>query len=241
MTALPSKIIEQAQKYRKDGWSHRDITSRLGISLGSAFKYTQHIKLTRRQHLTLKWRNIPKPTYEQMRAGGLKATHKFKPQYSGEDLTRSIQNFFQQHGRIPLKREVTSHKPYVRLFGSWNAAIKAAGYRTNPVKYARKHYTKDGHKCDSFSEFVIDNWLSQHNIPHKIHIRYPETLLTSDFLVEDIYIEFVGLEGKNMKYDQYLAKKRRFIRNHRLHVIEVKPADLFPKNKLASVLVPILS
>ncbi len=241
MNPITENNIQVCRQLRKLGWSHRDIAAKLGMGLGTTFKYTKDITITWEQHLTLKRRSLPKPTPEQLRLGGLRSPNKFKPKYTKKELINYIKNFANNTGRIPTKREVTSHKPYVRLFGGWNAAIKAAGYRTNPVKYARKHYAKDGHKCDSFAEFVIDNWLSQHNIPHKIHIRYPETLLTSDFLVKNVYIEFVGLEGKSMKYDQYLTKKRRFIRNQKLNVIEVKPADLFPKNKLESVLVPILS
>jgi hypothetical protein len=135
-------------------------------------------------------------------------------------------------GRIPTKKEVSSHKPYVRLFGSWNNAIKEAGFKPNPVKFARKHLSLDGHKCDSFAELIIDNWLYQNNIPHQIHIRYPNSPMSSDFLIDEIRIEFIGLEGQLKKYDHLLKRKRDLTKKQNLKVIEIYPQDLFPKNNL---------
>jgi hypothetical protein len=112
MKKLPSKIIKLCKKYRKMGTSHRNIAKKLQISLGSAFKYTKGIRLSKKQHLALKLRNFPRITFHQRRLGGLHSPCKFQPKYT---------------------REVSSHKPYIRLFNSWNNAIKRAGFEPNPA------------------------------------------------------------------------------------------------------------
>lgn len=125
-------------------------------------------------------------------------------------------------------------------FGSWNRAIKTAGFEPNPVMFANKHLANDGHKCDSFAEMVIDNWLHQNNILHQVHVRYPQSLMNSDFLINDIRIEFVGLEGESKKYDRFLKRKRNLIKRQNLKVIEIYPEDLFPHNKLSKILTGVI-
>lgn len=240
MKKLPFKIIDLCRKYRKTGFSHRDIVGKVKISLGSVFKYTKDIKLTEEQHLTLKRRNLPKVTLVQRRIGGSHSPNKYQPKFRKRDLINFIINFYKQTGRIPTKKEVSSHKPYVRIFGSWNNAIKEAGFRPNPIKFARKHISLDGHKCDSFAELIIDNWLYQNHIPHKIHVVYPGTPMSSDFLVDNIRIEFIGLAGELKKYDNLLKRKRKFIKTQKLNVIEIYPYNLFPKNNLDQILKSLL-
>ena len=236
MKKLSKKVINLSQKYRKRGFSHRDIAKKLKIGLGSAFEYTKNITINKKQHLALKRRNLPKITPEQRKIAGSLNPHKFKPQYTKEDLIGFIRKFVEQKKRIPFKKEVSSHKPYVRLFGSWNNAIKAAGFSPNPTKFAKKHRAFDGHKCDSFAEFVIDNWFSQNKILHQIHIPYPGSNMSCDFMMDDTRIEFIGLKGEAKKYDQLLKKKRNLAKKLGLTVIEIYPEDPFPKNKLDKIL-----
>ena len=42
------------------------------------------------------------------------------------------------------------------VFGTWNNAISAAGYKPNPVMFARHHIASDGHRCDSLAEKIIE-------------------------------------------------------------------------------------
>lgn len=151
-----------------------------------------------------------------------------------------IKKFYEQNGRIPLKKEFIHAKTARLRFGSWNKAILAAGFKPNPVKFARKHIAIDGHKCDSFAEFIIDNWLFTNNIQHKIHIPYSNSHMSSDFSIDTIRIEFIGLAGENKKYDQLLKIKRDMVRKEKLKVIEIYPKDLFPKNNLKKILRPLL-
>lgn len=155
---------------------------------------------------------------------------------SKEKILSLIREFYAKEGRIPTKQEFIHARAARNRFGSWNKAIKAAGFDPNPVMFAKKHVAFDGDKCDSFAEFIIDNWLSQNKIDHQVHVAYPDSLMSSDFLVEDTRIEFIGLSGEVKRYDQLLEKKRRLIKKQNLKVIEIYPKDLFPKNKLNKIL-----
>lgn len=155
---------------------------------------------------------------------------------SREFLINEIQEFYLKNKRIPLKKEFPQAKAVRLRFGSWNKGIITAGLRPNPVKFARKHTALDGHRCDSFAEFIIDNWLHKHNVQHKIHVPCPNSNMSSDFLINDIRLEFIGLEGESKKYDQLLLEKRQLVKKQKLRVIEIFPEDLFPKNKLSQLL-----
>jgi len=123
------------------------------------------------------------------------------------------------------------------VFGTWNKAIEVAGYNPNPVMFANKYTAKDGHKCDSLAEKIIDEWLHSKGIRHNRSVPYPEGhKLTCDFVVNNIFIEFFGLEGELKEYDRLVKLKRRLSRKHKFKLIELKPTHLFPKNKLDSML-----
>lgn len=129
------------------------------------------------------------------------------------------------------------HREYSRRFGSWNHAIRLAGFTPNPELFAHKFVAKDGHKCDSFTEKIIDDWLTQHRIGHERRIPYPGTRMTADFsLGPKLVLEFFGLAGVQRKYDALVAKKRKLCRARNIRLLEVYPKDIFPKNHLAEVL-----
>jgi len=74
-------------------------------------------------------------------------------------LIRLIRGFYDKHQRIPLKREFKHYRAARGRFGTWNKTIEAAGFKPNPVMFAKKWIAKDGHKCDSLAEKIIDDWL----------------------------------------------------------------------------------
>jgi len=124
-----------------------------------------------------------------------------------------------------------------KLFGSWNKAIEAAGYKPNPVKFAEKHTANDAHICDSFAEKIIDDWLHERGIKHERNIKYPgNPKLTVDFVTEFHWIEFFGLAGEIQEYDKLLKKKRRICQKYNLKLIELYPKDITPENKLPDIL-----
>src|SRR3989344_2766078 len=57
-----------------------------------------------------------------------------------------IKDFYKVNRRIPFKREMWGiHKPARKIFGTWNNAIVAAGFKPNPVRFANKYIAKDSH------------------------------------------------------------------------------------------------
>ena len=98
-------------------------------------------------------------------------------------------------GRVPGKREVNMlSKACIKAFGSWNNAITAAGFTPNRFDSQRMyHWTqttaKDGHKCDSVSEAIIDNYLTDRHITHVRGAAYPATHHKADWEVHGQFIE----------------------------------------------------
>ena len=155
-----------------------------------------------------------------------------------KEVIMKIRKFEKLNGRIPVKKEM--YGPYSKArdaFGTWNKAIKAAGYKPNPVMFANKYIAKDGHVCDSMAEMIIDDWLNSRGVPHQRSIPYPDfKKMTCDFVVNKTFIEFFGLEGELKEYTRLSNLKRKLSKKHKLGLIEIKPPHLFPKNKLDQVL-----
>ncbi len=154
-------------------------------------------------------------------------------------IIEELRNFYKENERIPYKKEYLHTKAARVRFGSWNKAIIAAGFKPNPVKFANKYMAKDGHKCDSMAEKIIDDWLFIRKIKHKTKIPYNYHRMTADFKIGDTYIEFFGLQGK-ISYDKLVKEKEALWREKNLKVIKIYPNDLFPKNKLNQIFAHIL-
>lgn len=154
------------------------------------------------------------------------------------EVLAKIRNFYKINKRIPVKKEMyDAYRKARDVFGTWNKAIEAAGYKPNPVMFANKYLARDGHKCDSLAEKIIDEWLYSKDIPHKRSVPYPEGYkLTCDFVVNNTFVEFFGLKGEVKRYDQLVNLKRKLSKKYKLKLIELKPIHLFPKNKLDEVL-----
>jgi len=84
--------------------------------------------------------------------------------YSREKLIEKIKGFVQKEGRVPTKNEFTKNPLYPNhttcrdYFGTWDDAIKAAGYEPNERWFVSRNprnlYAKDGHLCDSISLMI---------------------------------------------------------------------------------------
>jgi len=154
-----------------------------------------------------------------------------------EQILRQIKEFYKKNERIPLKREFNHSKAAGFRFGTWNKAIKVAGFQPNPVLFAKKYIANDGHKCDSLSEKIIDDWLTVRKIKHQRNISYPENKsLTVDFVTKKYWIEFFGLAGEIKNYDRLLKKKQTLAKKYKLPLIEIYPKDLFPTNCLSEII-----
>ena len=154
--------------------------------------------------------------------------------YTRNTVLRSIQGFYNNHDRIPLKYEMKYlYAPARRFFGTWNQAIVAAGYDPNPVMFAKHYMAKDGHKCDSLAEKIVDDYLSARKIEHEVHIPYPwNNGMKCDFLIGGTWIEIFGLEGNLKRYDQLMKEKLVMIKKYQLRLIHLSLADVYSKNGL---------
>jgi predicted nucleic acid-binding Zn ribbon protein len=152
-------------------------------------------------------------------------------------ILNKIKDFYNTQGRIPTKKE----KPGLArgaqtVFGTWNKAIEAAGFEPNPVMFAKKYIANDGHKCDSFAEKIIDDWLYSRSIKHQRNISYPNSSYTADFLVKGKFVEFLGLNGELEEYDKNTKLKERLAQKYKLKLIKIFPKDLFPVNHLSEII-----
>jgi hypothetical protein len=156
---------------------------------------------------------------------------------SAEDLIDQIRSFVQKNDRLSFKQEfVHSHAARLR-FGTWNKAVEAAGFKPNPVMFAKKYIAKDGDKCDSLAEKIIDDYLSKRNIKHIRNFPYPGKLgFTVDFKVGENWIEFFGLSGQLKRYDELMKIKIKLAKNLGINLIKIYPKDLFPMKKLSKKL-----
>lgn len=232
-------VKQQAKLLRADGMTHREIAKKLGTSVSIAHQWTKEIQISKSQKQAIKNRRNRHrmSAIEKKRAGERLAPYQYKLKYSDENLLDKIRAFHAQNGRIPLKREFNALHIYSVRFGSWNKAVKKAGFETNPVLFSKRFIAIDGHVCDSFTEKVIDDWLTSKNIVHERNVRYGNTRFTTDFRTgTNIFIEFFGLAGAQKKYDQNIERKRLLAKELNYRLIEVYPDDIYPKNKLLALL-----
>lgn len=153
-------------------------------------------------------------------------------------ILTTIQSFYKTQKRIPVKREIGNiYRETREIFGSWNHAIEAAGFKPNPVLFAEKQIAKDGHHCDSIAEKIIDDWLTSTGLTHQRSVPYPEgKRLTADFVVGKRWIEFFGLAGEIKEYDGLVKQKQKICRKHNIPLVAIYPKDLFPHNRLSEIL-----
>jgi len=244
MKKLSEQITNQVRELRITGHTHRQIAKLLKIGQGSAVTYSQGIPLTESQKIRVQKENYKKSfgklTQVQRitasKKGGHNTSSHFKIKYSKNDLIILLQNFYKELRRIPTKRDfVSQYHPFLRIFKTWNNAIREAGFIPNPVLFAKKFTANDGHHCDSLTEKIIDDWFTARHIPHIKNARYDKTKFTADFKVGDTYIEFFGLHGQLNSYDKLMKRKLRHIRFRKYKLISLYPNDIYPKSKLDQI------
>lgn len=227
-------------KLRKQGWTHREIVRKLGVSLGMVWPWTKEIILTSEQKKAIEERKNKYVWTVERRAARARLARKnlalyWKKPYSKRELINKIRRFYLRNGRIPLKREFNMYREYQQRFGGWNKAIQLAGFTANPVIFSMKYIARDGHTCDSYAEKIIDDWLFEHQISHIKNYLYEGTKMTADFAIGDIRLEYFGLAGESKLYDRTIQNKREFCKKENLRLIEVYPSDLF-SNRLSKTI-----
>jgi hypothetical protein len=160
-----------------------------------------------------------------------------------KELLNIIKIAFKKSGRVPARREMLKgrDKACVKIWGSWNNTIIAAGLQPNR-SHSQRMYKRvkakaiDGHLCDSISELLIDNWLYKNNILHERDVNYPETHHKADWGIstrnQKIFVEYFGLANDSPRYDRAIKEKLGLCQKNKIYLISIYPKDLYPKNFL---------
>lgn len=163
--------------------------------------------------------------------------------YTSEKLIKIIKDNARKLKRVPAQREFWGgiNKACVRIFGSWNKAISAAGFIPNRSHNDRMYKCSnakatDGHLCDSISELLVDNWLYKNKILHEKNVHYPGTNHRADWAImskgNKIFVEYFGLANDSPRYDRSIKEKKMLCKKQNISLIAIYPKDLYPKNLL---------
>ena len=180
-----------------------------------------------------------KPGEGNLKYCSMKCRREAERKYTPQQLINIIKRNVQELKRIPAKRELKEIDDICRkYFGSWNNAIIAAGFQPNRSHSQRMYkrtntIASDGHLCDSVSEALIDNWLTENNIFHEKNAPYPKTNSKADWAIFvggcKIFVEYFGLANDSPRYDRTIDKKKRLCRKYKIKLIEIYPQDIYPK------------
>lgn len=119
-------------------------------------------------------------------------------------------------------------------FGSWfNALIAAKVLEEDALRTSRgtKCLAVDGHICYSLGEKTIDDLLHYLGIAHDKEPIYPEGKYRADFIVRDVFIEYLGLAG-NTDYDAKTILKQGICKRNDITLILIYPRDLSDSERL---------
>jgi hypothetical protein len=164
--------------------------------------------------------------------------------FAREQVIEKISEEAGRLGRVPTKRELTEYvRSATSIFGSWNRAVQAAGlkpYRSHDDRMYKRSRTKalDGHRCDSISEAIVDNWLYKQGIPHLREVAYPAGNYKSDWGLEGrkVFLEYFGLAKDSPRYDATVKAKTAICRNYGIKLVPIFAEDLYPKPTFAKKL-----
>ena len=158
-------------------------------------------------------------------------------QRTPEELIKIIKETAKKLKRVPARRELEKIvKPCIKIFGSWNNAVLAAGFipnRSHDNRMYKRASAKalDGHLCDSVSELLIDNWFIKNKIKHERNISYPDTNHRADWAIfiegHRIFIEYFGLANDSPRYDRAIKVKEILCKKQNISLMAIYPQDLY--------------
>ncbi len=156
-----------------------------------------------------------------------------------DQLIKKLQGSARRLERTPARREMPEIADKCAwAFGSWNAALIAAGlapHRSHSARMYKRIRTvaRDGHRCDSISEALVDNWMTEYGISHTRNAPYPDTNHKTDWKIgRKTFVEYFGLAEDSPRYDRSIEKKRALCKKHRIKLIEIYAKHLYPTIKL---------
>lgn len=159
--------------------------------------------------------------------------------YSKEEVVEMVGSLIVQFGQAPSSKLVERKlfSAAVRFFGSWNKLIRELGCKPNSQWVRFKPTCRDGHKADSISEMLVDNWLFERGIRHERRKAYPEGRYTCDFYLPDmdLWVEYFGIDNRHW-YQETMRVKEDMAKRHGLKLIGILPVHLYPEVKLGEML-----
>lgn len=201
LAVIQHKSIDFAYIRKDNNLKHRDIYTRV---FGSVRKALTELGINN-NHIYLLKRYKDYMLEEPI--SFLKTKINFKETKESINLINQINLLKSQD--IPLLRDVVSKHMSIysvyKIFGNYNNFIILS---RNEVNLKNKNYTvsNDGHICDSYEEKIIDDILFDLNIPHEIHVKYPNSEYISDFKLNDCYLECTGYKRNvsSKAHDKYI-------------------------------------
>lgn len=113
--------------------------------------------------------------------------------------------------------------------------MKKLGLPTLNKKFGchQKAIAKDGHKVDSRYEKIVDDWLTENNLPHKLQPKLVNNRnFRADFLVLNrFYIEVLGLWGIKDYEQKFYKKEMLFLMQEGVGFIILDDSDDIEKHK----------
>jgi len=159
--------------------------------------------------------------------------------YSKEEVVDKVAGLIVQFGKAPSSKlvEWKLRSAVRRFFGSWNNLMRVLGCKPNSQWVRFKPVCKDGHKADSISEMLVDNWLFGHGIRHERRKRYPEGRYTCDFYLpdSDVWVEYFGINNRHW-YQETMRVKEDMAKRHGLKLVGICPSDLYPEMRLSELI-----
>ncbi|MFA6235521.1 MAG: hypothetical protein WC824_15200, partial [Bacteroidota bacterium] len=119
-----------------------------------------------------------------------------------EEVIEQLLFIAKQTGHTPSSKLVPDRlvSAALRFFETWNKAMESVGLPPTIDHLHRKRICcSDGHRADSISERVIDDWLYRQGVLHERSKLYPgELKLNCDFYLPDhnVWMEYFGLWGR---------------------------------------------
>mgnify|MGYP001455761387 CR=1 FL=1 len=156
-----------------------------------------------------------------------------------QTLQKAVKMFIKKQKRNPSLKDIDTKKlPFKHWHFIMNGGVTqfwSNEYPSTNIFTTYATYTaKDGHKCFSLSECILDDWFSKHNIRHKKEIHYPQdnrlnsynNLRCDWFLIKTKqYVEFAGIYG-NSTYLKRLKRKRGLAKKYKMNLIILTINDI---------------
>jgi DNA-directed RNA polymerase subunit RPC12/RpoP len=146
-----------------------------------------------------------------------------------ELLTKMLRDVILDIGMVPDHRQLSSlglpvYTTFYRAFGSWNDAVRAAGFEPNGG-YGKRQKAKCGHEVRSTAECAVCNWLFEQGIAHEYEPSYGDDVRWhADWKVGETLIEYWGL-CQFKSYRERRAEKERYAEAKGIRLLGIEPGE----------------